>query len=133
MNVFCTTLSTDHHLLRPLTSATLRHRNNRSPTLRLLRPNAQNRPLSTRRMYRQIAPRRYPRLFGQPQSPHRARQIPRRVLPLRHYRTPEVAQCAHRKPRVRARELLPIIRELHHGPLSPELGGYRTRFQESGI
>lgn len=53
---------------------------------------SEDRPIPRCRMPRQDPPRRHPRLPRQPESPYRASQVPRGILPLHHHRPPQGRQ-----------------------------------------
>ena len=69
----------------------------------IVRTHPQNRTIPLRRLPRQSPPRRHPRLPRQPESTHRARQVPRRILPLHHRRAAKGSQRPDRQARVRLR------------------------------
>lgn len=69
----------------------------------IVRTYSENRPIPCRGLPRQDPSCRYPRLSRQLESSHRARQVPRGILPLHHHGPPQGRQGPDRQVGIRSR------------------------------
>lgn len=107
-----------------------RHRYNWPPSLRLLCPRHQNRPVPGRRLPCHDPARRHPRLPRQPESPHRVGRAASWILPLCHHRHLQGRRRVHREAQVCPGQLVPEEPRIHHGRLQAVVGHLRARREE---